>query len=113
MASFASAFHSVECAIAIQKAFAAYNQANPDAAMHLRIGLSAGEPIEEDGDLFGNVVQLAARVCAHAEPGRILVAEIVRDQCPGKAQLFSDLGEIAPKGFDHLIRIYEVQWAEA
>ncbi len=113
MASFASAFDSVECAIAIQKAFAAYNQANPDAAMHLRIGLSAGEPIEEDGDLFGNVVHLAARVCAHAEPGRILVAETVRDQCPGKAQWFSDLGEIEPKGFDHLIRMYEVRWAEA
>jgi len=112
MASFASASDSVACAIAIQKAFAAYNQANPNASMHLRIGLSAGEPIEEDGDLFGNVVQLAARVCAHAEPGRILVAELVRDQCPDKAPLFSDSGEIAPKGFGYPIRMYEVRWAE-
>jgi class 3 adenylate cyclase len=64
-------------------------------------------------ETLGNVVQLAARVCAHAEPGRMLIVEMVQDQCPGKEQLFSDLGEIAAKGFDHLIRIYEVQWAEA
>jgi class 3 adenylate cyclase len=79
--------------------------------MHLRIGISAGEPIEEHGDLFGNAVHLAARICAHAEPGRILVARAVRDQYPGEEQSFSDLGEITPKGFDRAIHVYEVQWA--
>lgn len=52
MASFASVADAVECAIVIQKAFAAHNQADPDATMYLRIGLSAGEPIEEHGDFF-------------------------------------------------------------
>jgi class 3 adenylate cyclase len=111
MASFDSVLDAVECAITIQKAFAAHNQAEPDAAMHLRIGISAGEPIEEHGDLFGKAVQLAARICAHAEPGRILVAQVVRDQYPGREQSFSDLGEITPKGFDRAIQVYEVQWA--
>jgi len=111
MASFDSVLDAVECAITIQKAFAAHNQAEPDAAMHLRIGISAGEPIEEHGDLFGNAVQLAARICAHADPGRILVAGAVRDQYPGKEQSFSDLGEMTPKGFDRAIQVYEVQWA--
>jgi class 3 adenylate cyclase len=111
MASFASVLDAVECAISIQKAFAAHNQANPDALMHLRIGISAGEPVEEHGDLFGNAVQLAARICAHTEPGRILVAQVVRDQYSGKEQLFSDLGEITPKGFDQATHLYEVQWA--
>ena len=111
MASFDSVLDAVECAISIQKAFAAHNQANPDAAMHLRIGISAGEPIEEGGDLFGKAVQLAARICAHAEPGRILVARVVRDQYPDKEQSFSDLGEITPKGFDRAVHVYEVQWA--
>jgi class 3 adenylate cyclase len=111
MASFDSVLDAVECAVTIQKALAAHNQAEPDAAMHLRIGISAGEPIEEHGDLFGNAVQLAARICAHAEPGRILVARVVRDQYPDKEQSFSDLGEITPKGFDRAIHVYEVQWA--
>ena len=79
--------------------------------MHLRIGISAGEPIEEGGDLFGKAVQLAARICAHAESDRILVARVVRDQYPDKEQSFSDLGEITPKGFDRAIHVYEVQWA--
>ena len=111
MASFTSVPDAVECAITIQKAFAAHNQANPDAAMYLRIGISAGEPVEEHGDLFGNAVQLAARICASTEPGRILVAQVVRDQCSGKERLFSDLGEITPKGFDRAAHVYEVQWA--
>lgn len=112
MASFASVLDAVECSIAIQKAFAAHNQTNPDAAMHLRIGISAGEPIEEYGDLFGNAVQLAARICAHTEPGRILVAQVVKDQCLSQEQLFSDLGEITPKGFDRAIHVYEIHWAD-
>ena len=76
MASFAAVRDAVGCAIAIQKAFAAYNKENPQALLNLRIGLSAGEPIEEHGDLFGKAVQLAARLCAHTEPGRILVDQV-------------------------------------
>ena len=52
-----------------------------------------------------------ARICAHADPGRILMAGAVRDQYPGKEQSFSDLGEMTPKGFDRAIQMYEVQWA--
>jgi class 3 adenylate cyclase len=111
MASFACVLDAVECAITIQKAFTAHNQSNPDTPMHLRIGISAGEPIEEHGDLFGNAVQLAARICVYAEPDQILVAQVVRDQYPGRKQLFSGLGEITPKGFERAIQVYEVQWA--
>jgi class 3 adenylate cyclase len=100
---------NIASSITIQKAFAAHNQATSEAAMYLRIGISAGEPIEEYGDLFGSAVQLAARICAHAEPGRILVAQVVRDQYPGKAQSFCGLGEITPKGFGQAIHVYEVE----
>ncbi len=110
MASFASIADAVDCAVSIQKAFTAHNQANPTEAMYLRIGISAGEPIEEQGDLFGSAVQLAARICAYAEPGRILVAQVVKDQCSEKENLFSDFGEITPKGFDRSIHVYEIQW---
>lgn len=111
MASFAAVDDAVDCAITIQRGFADHNRAHPAEAMHLRIGLSAGEPIEEDGDLFGNAVQLAARLCAHAEPGRILVADVVRDQCADRAPAFTDMGEVTPKGFTYPIHVYEVNWA--
>ena len=113
MASFASAPDAVKCAIAIQQAFAAYNKENSEASLYLRIGLSAGEPIEEHGDLFGKAVQLAARLCARAEPGRILVDQMVLDQWQGEELPFSDLGEVTPKGFDHAVRVYEVNWTAA
>jgi class 3 adenylate cyclase len=113
MGSFVSVPDAVACAIAIQKGFSAYNKENPEAPLYVRIGLSAGEPIEEHGDLFGKAVQLAARLCAHAEPARILVAQVVVDQCRGKEFPFSDLGELTPKGFDHAIRVYEVKWTES
>ena len=113
MASFASVPDAVECAIAIQKAFAAYNQEHADAPLYLRIGMSAGEPIEEHGDLFGKAVQLAARLCAHAEPAQILIDQVVLDQWSGKQLPFADLGEVTPKGFDHAVRVYEVQWMQA
>jgi class 3 adenylate cyclase len=108
MASFAFARNAVECAIGIQKGFADYNRENTDAPMHIRIGMSAGEPIEEHGDLFGKAVQLAARLCAQAEPGRILVARVVEEQCKGSSLKFSDLGQVTPKGFDEATRVYEV-----
>ena len=113
MASFASVPDAVECAIAIQKAFAAYNQEHAEAPLYLRIGMSAGEPIEEHGDLFGKAVQLAARLCAHAEPSRILIDQVVLDQWSGKQLPFADLGEVTPKGFAYAVRVYEVQWLQA
>jgi class 3 adenylate cyclase len=111
MASFVAIPDAVRGAIAIQKAFVAYTAQNPDAPLRLRIGLSAGEPVEEDNDLFGTTVQLAARMCAHAEPGHILATQVVRDQYAGDKSVFADRGEITLKGFDHPVRVYEVRWA--
>lgn len=113
MASFLSAPHSVECATAIQKAFTAHNQRQPDASMHVRLGLSAGEPVEEDGDLFGSAVQLAARLCASAEAGQIIVAQLVRDECRTHRYPFFDLGERSLKGYDRPVRVHEVRWQDA
>ena len=113
MASFVSVSDGVECAIAIQKAFDVHNRANPESTLYLRIGLSAGEPIEEHGDIFGNAVQLAARLCDHAEPCQILAAQVVQDQCKDVAVPFSGMGEITPKGFGQAVQVYEVKWQEA
>lgn len=112
MASFNNVEEAVTCAIAIQKAFSDHNQRQPDESLHIRIGLSAGEPVEEDGDLFGSAVQLAARICAYTDPDHILAAQIVRDESPALQEIFIDFGEITPKGFDSPIPVHEVEWQE-
>ena len=109
MASFPSAARALECAVAIQQAFAARNESEADTPLRVRIGLNAGEPVAEDEDLFGAAVQLAARVCARAEPGRILAANVVRELAMGKGFLFSDQGDVELRGFEDPIRLYEVR----
>jgi class 3 adenylate cyclase len=78
--------------------------------LNVRVGLNAGEPIEEHGDLFGATVILASRIAAHAEGGEILVADTVRGLCSGKGFLFADRGEFTAKGFEDPVRVYEVNW---
>ena len=74
----------------------------------MRDGLNAGEPIEEDGDLFGSTVILASRIAAKAGAGEILLPEPVRHLLSGKSFVFSDRGEFVPKGFDDAVRLYQV-----
>ncbi|UCH86816.1 MAG: adenylate/guanylate cyclase domain-containing protein [Dehalococcoidia bacterium] len=112
MASFASASRALECAIAIQRTLAQHNESNPDIPIRVRIGLNAGEPVAEEKDLFGTAVQLAARICASAEPGEILLPEGVRHLVAGKGFLFSDRGDVALRGFEDPVRLYEVRWRE-
>jgi class 3 adenylate cyclase len=78
----------------------------------VHIGLNAGEPVAEESDLFGTSVQLARRICDHASSGQILVSNVVRELAAGKGFLFSDAGEVVPKGFDEAVRLYEVRWRE-
>jgi class 3 adenylate cyclase len=108
MASFGSVTKAVECAIALQRAFAE-REGEP---LSVRVGLNAGEPIEEDGDLFGATVILASRIAAKADGGEILVADTVRGLCSGKGFLFADRGEFVAKGFEEPVRVFEVRWRE-
>jgi class 3 adenylate cyclase len=79
MAGFQSVPDAVTCAVSVQEAFAEHNRQAPSDGLSLRIGPHAAEPIEEHGDLFGNAVNLAARLCAFAGPSEILVSETIRD----------------------------------
>ncbi len=110
MASFGSARGALESAIAIQRAFEKHNEGNPDAQVHVRVGLNAGEPVAEDGDLFGTAVQLAARVCAYAEPGQIVIPDGLRHLVAGKDFLFADLGISTLKGFEDPVRLFNLRW---
>jgi class 3 adenylate cyclase/pimeloyl-ACP methyl ester carboxylesterase len=109
MASFGSVTKAVECAVTLQRAFADH-EGEP---LSVRVGLNAGEPIEEDGDLFGATVILASRIAAKADGGEILVADTVRGLCSGKGFLFADRGEFVAKGFEEPVRVYEVSWRHA
>jgi len=111
MASFSSATGALECAIAMQRAFAAHNEA-AEEPIRVRIGLNAGEPIAEAEDLFGTAVNLAARIAAKAEGGEILASDVVRQLVAGKGFLFADRGEVALRGFEEPMRLYEVRWGE-
>jgi class 3 adenylate cyclase len=110
MAAFLSASSAIDCAIAIQRAFDRHNQGHVGQPIHIRIGLSAGEPVEDDADLFGASVQLAARACAKARPEQILVSNVVAELCIGKPFVFVDLGDSVVKGFEKPVRFHEVLW---
>jgi len=109
LASFSSVTRAVECAIALQQAFARHNETAAEP-VHIRVGLNAGEPIEEEGDIFGETVILAARIAAKAEGEEILVSDTLRGLVAGKGFLFSDRGEVALRGFEDPVRLYEVRW---
>jgi class 3 adenylate cyclase len=111
MASFSSATGALECAIAMQQAFAAHSEA-AEEPIRVRIGLNAGEPIAEERDLFGTAVIMAARIAGKAGGGEILASDVVRQLVAGKGFLFSDRGEAELKGFDDPVRLYEVRWRE-
>jgi class 3 adenylate cyclase len=112
MASFSSASSALECAIAIQRGVASHVEDHPGSPLGVYIGLNAGEPIAEEGDLFGTSIDLAARMCDHAESGQILASDVVRQLAAGKQFLFSDIGEVELKGFEEPVRLYEVRWRE-
>ncbi len=111
MASFSSATRALESAIAMQRAFAQHNESAEEPIL-VRVGMNAGEPIAEEEDLFGTAVIEAARIAASAKGGEILVSNVVRELAKGKDFLFADRGEVALKGFDEPVRLYEVRWRE-
>jgi class 3 adenylate cyclase len=106
MASFGSAQRAIECARAIQVAFA---NAVLGEALKVRIGINAGEPVAEDDDLFGASVITAARIAAKADGGVVLVANVVRELVAGKGFLFHDTGEHVLKGFEEPARLWELR----
>jgi len=113
MASFISAAGAVRCAIEIQRQLDKHSQENPDRPLKVRVGAAAGEPVEQHNDLFGSTVQLAARLCAHAQPEQILVSNAIAELCIGKGLSFEDVGEVTLKGFNSPVRAHAAAWKQA
>ena len=111
MAAFTSAADAVSCALALQLAVGA-RRGGP-VPVQIRIGIAAGEPIVEDERFFGAAVNLAARLCAAAEPGTVYVPAAVRELTLGKGFTYIDRGRTTLKGFSEPVRLFEVSPASA
>lgn len=112
MASFVSVAAAVRCAIQIQRELEKHAQNNSKHALKVRVGAAVGEPVEQNNDLFGSTVQLAARLCAYAQPEQILVSNAIAELCLGKGLSFEDLGEVTLKGFDSPVRAHAAAWRQ-
>ncbi len=99
LAEFASAVEAVGCAESVQQALAQFNAELPeDRRMRFRVGVNLGDVMEEAGALYGDGVNVAARLQALAEPGSLCISGTVFDQVDGKLPLrFESMGEQAVK----------------
>jgi class 3 adenylate cyclase/AcrR family transcriptional regulator len=110
MVVFPVASAALGCAVAMQQAVHRDN-GEAERPLGLRVGLSAGEATKEDGDYFGDPIVEAARLCARAEGGQILVADVVRAMAGRRSPHdFTSLGELDLKGLPDPVQTLEVGW---
>ncbi len=111
LTSFRSAYTAAKCAIAIQQQLFNDNELREeDVLLQARIGVGAGEPVQDGDALFGSTVNLAARICSHGGPAEIVAARIIRELCIGKDVRFQSLGSTMLKGFDDPTDLELVEW---
>jgi TolB-like protein/Tfp pilus assembly protein PilF len=111
LVEFASAVDAVRCAMEIQRAMAERNAAVPeDRRVEFRIGINVGDIIIDEGDIYGDGVNIAARVETLASPGAICLSENAYQQMKGKLTLdVSDMGEQQLKNIAQPVRVYRVR----
>ena len=110
LAEFASVVDAVRCAVEVQKGMADRDPGLPEERrIRFRIGINLGDVIVEEHDIFGDGVNVAARLEGLAEPGGICVSRMVRDNVRDKLDLvFEDIGEQNVKNIARLVRVYRV-----
>jgi TolB-like protein/class 3 adenylate cyclase/tetratricopeptide (TPR) repeat protein len=111
LAEFPSVVDAVRCAVELQRGMAERNAAAPpERCIEFRIGINLGDVIAEEHDIFGDGVNVAARLEALAEPGGICVSRVVRDQVRDRLDYtFDDLGEQSVKNIARAVRVYRVR----
>jgi adenylate cyclase len=110
LVEFASVVDALRCGAEVQTAMAASNAGlPPDGRIEFRIGINVGDIVVEDGDIFGDGVNVAARLEGLAEPGGICVSARVQEDVAGRLDLaFEDMGEQALKNIARPVRVYRV-----
>ena len=113
LAEFGSVLDALSCAVAIQRAMEDANGTEAGTPMQFRIGINVGDVMVKDGDIFGDGVNVAARLEALAEGGGICVSRGVRDHLRHRAGFtFEDLGEQLVKNIAHPIRVYRLRYID-
>ena len=110
LAEFPSAVEAVTCAIAVQQGIASRNSGlAEDKRLTFRIGINVGDIISEEGDIFGDGVNLAVRLEGLSEPGGLCISRTVRDQVRDKLPVaFDDLGEQPVKNIARPVRAFGI-----
>ena len=115
MVAFSSGRKALQCAIAIQRTFAAHDwdgQSGEDG-IQVRIGLHTGEMIQDAGDFYGKHVNLAARIASEARGGEILVSSLLQELARSGGDIaFGDGREVALKGLSGTQRVFQVEWTD-
>ena len=111
LVEFASAVNAIECAVELQKHMAAANEALPeDGRIVLRIGVNLGDVMAEGSDLYGDAVNISARLQEIAEPGGVLISGTAFDYVRNKVSVgFEDLGTQNLKNITLPVRVYRVR----
>src|SRR5215469_11955221 len=111
LAEFASVLDAVRCAAEVQRGILDRNADTPeDERILFRIGVNLGDVIVEPEDIFGDGVNIAARIEALAEPGGICISRVVRDQIRDKLPYsFDDIGEQSVKNIAHPVHVFRVR----
>jgi adenylate cyclase len=114
LSEFASVVDAVRCAVEVQREMAERNAGvQAERRIDLRIGINLGDIMIDENDIFGDGVNVAARLEALAEPGGICVSRVVRDQVRDKLAIpFEDMGEQQVKNIARPVRVYRVLLAE-
>lgn len=113
MACFPSASRALEAAVSIEEAALHWNLADGQpAALRIAIGMNSGAPIIDDGDLFGTVVNVAARITDCGAGGQILASDVVRQLAAGKGFLFRHFDTRCLEGMTEAVPLFEVVWQE-
>ncbi len=111
MVTFSSLSRALACAVGMQQGIERHNR-RAGRPLSIRVGLSTGEAMEEDGDFFGEPVIEAARLCAYAEGGQMLTTGLARAMAGRHATLeLASQGEVGLKGLPEPVEVVEVQWA--
>jgi class 3 adenylate cyclase/TolB-like protein len=111
LVEFASAVDAVRCAVDIQRSIAERNEAvPPERRIRFRIGINVGDIIGDGSDIYGDGVNVAARLEAMAEPGGIWVSQAVRDPVRDKLSFsFEDLGNVSAKNIARPVHVFRVR----
>jgi adenylate cyclase len=114
LVEFGSVVKAVACAVEIQKAMPARNKkVSPELRIEFRVGINLGDVIVEDGDIFGDGVNIATRLEGIALPGGICISSSVREQVGDRLRLiFDSLGEQTLKNITQPVRAFKVSWSE-